>query len=173
MMKYAAAILTVLALAGTAWAVVAATRPVPGGVPAPGAAAELNQQLKVCDGEVLHLRGLDKTIDKVDRLTIASQPQAAMLAVYDSKTQASALARSKSGHQADKPVISLVYVSPDLQKVVINGSLLGVGDKMPGGGRLVAIAQDRIKYVLKGKSQALLVPEPHVLGMAAAPKNAN
>lgn len=169
MMKYSASILTALALAGIGWAIVSATRPMPGGVLASDISPALSQQLKASDGEVLHLRRLEKTLDQVNRLKDSTQAPAAMLALYSSQPQTSAM---DGRNQPVKPEISLVYISPDLQKVVINGRLLGTGDTLPDGGRLISITQEQIVVERNGHRKALRLPKPHVLGMEPSAKNA-
>jgi hypothetical protein len=173
-MKYAAAILMALALAGTGWAIVAATRPMPGGAPAADASPELNQQLKSCDGELLHLRGLEKTLGQVNRLTGSTQPPPAMLALYAGQPQTSAADKqdqSAKPKQAVKHNVSLVYISSDLQKVVIDGKLLGAGDMLPGVGRLIEITQEQVVVEQRGHRRVLKLPKPHVLGVASNSTN--
>lgn len=171
MMKFAAAILTVLALLGTGWVIVAVSRPMPAMPPTAGVSPELSQQLKTGEAELQHLRALDKTLDQINRLALAARPAAAVLALHDSKAQDAAL--GKGSAQPADPVISLVYVSTDLKKVVIDGKLLGAGDQLPGGGRLISITQERIEYERKGRRATMRLPKPDVLGSAPNPGNPN
>ncbi len=168
MMKYAAAILTTLALAATGWAIVAATRPMPFIVPSSGASPELNQQLQSSEVEIRHLKGLDNTLDQVDRLTVSTQAPAAMLALYSGPHKTSAV---EGQNPPARTVVSLVYISPDLQKVVIDGMLLGIGDMLPDGGTLTSITQEQIVIKRGNQRTVLRLPEPHVLGLA--PKSTN
>ncbi|MBU0594591.1 MAG: hypothetical protein KKH74_12770 [Gammaproteobacteria bacterium] len=168
MSKYAAAILTMLALAGTGWAIVVVTRPMPLMSLPSGAAPELNQQLQASEREISHLQGLDATLSQVDSLTTSTQAPAAMLALYSSQHKTSATAGQNQSAKID---ISLVYISPDLQKVVINGMLLGIGDILPDGGTLTSITQEQIVIKQGGHRTVLRLPEPHVLGMAPNPTN--
>lgn len=168
MMKYAAAILTALALVGTGWAIVVATRPIPAIAPASDVSPELNQQLKSSEAELLHLRGLAGTLDQINRLTLTARQPTAVLALHDSQTRTSATGKVTP---PAKPDISLVYVSPDLQKVVINGKLLGAGDRLPGGGRLISITQERVVFDRQGRRAVLQLPKPHVLGIESNSSN--
>ena len=164
MMKYAAAILTVLALAGTCWAVVAVMRPIQASVQDSDTLSSLNQRLKSVDREVHHLNELEGTLDQVNRLSNSRQSSPVVLALYASQSQIAVASKST---QPIKPDISLVYVSPNLQKVVINGRLYGTGDRLPNGGRLIAISQERIVIVRHGHRKVLPIPKTHVLGMAS------
>lgn len=162
MMKYAAAILTALALVGTGWAIVAISRPLPVAAPVSDTSPELGKLLESSNDEARHLSRLDKTLDQINRLTLAAQAPAAMLALHDSQAKISA----KDGqNQPAKPDISLVYVSSDLQKVVINGKLLGAGDVLPGGGRLISITQERIVFERRGRRASMRLPTPNVFGV--------
>lgn len=163
MMKYAAAILAVLALAGTCWAVVAVIRPIPVKVQDSDTLSSLNQRFKLVDREELHLNVLEGTLNQVNQLSDSRQASPAVLALYASQSQAAVA--SKSNGPA-KPDISLVYVSPDLQKVVINGKLYGTGDKLPHGGHLIAISQERIVIMQHGHRKVLPIPKAHALGIA-------
>jgi type II secretory pathway component PulC len=82
-----------------------------------------------------------------------------------------ALGKFGSGLTGSKPVaastvspISMIYVSNNMSRVVMNGNTYSVGDRLPGGANLVEINLDSIITETKGRRQKMKAPQAAVVG---------
>jgi type II secretory pathway component PulC len=60
--------------------------------------------------------------------------------------------------------ISMIYVSNNMSRVVINGNTYSVGDRLPGGANLVEINLDSIITENKGRRQKIKAPQSSIVG---------
>lgn len=71
---------------------------------------------------------------------------------------------SKSAAVANVSPISMIYVSNNMARVVMNGNTYSVGDRLPGGANLVEINLDSITTETKGRRQKIKAPQTAVVG---------
>lgn len=166
MIKNSAALLTALAMAGIFWAIVVVARHLPDASPPDSDARPvLNQKLMSTVREEGHLNALEKTLDLVNGLRYSGLPKSQVLAVNTDQPGATTVAGKAV--QPVKTSISLVYISPDMQKVVINGKMFGTGDTLPSGGRLISITDKSIVIMQHGRRKVVLLAKPQALGIAS------
>ena len=165
MIKNSAALLTALAIAGIFWAVVVVARHMPDASSLDSDARPvLNQKLMSTVREKGHLNALEKTLDLVNGLRYSGLPTSQVLAVNTDQPGATVAGKAV---QPVKTSISLVYISPDMQKVVINGKMFGTGDTLPSGGRLISITDKSIVIMQHGSRKVVPLAKPQALGIAS------
>lgn len=168
MKKYTALLLMIASLAGLVWASVLSIRMAL--APAPALLAPESKNIPAIDGEeaLQRLDRLDLVLGQIDRLKqfppqVAAGPLAQPAALPVSTTAQNALQENEA------PVISLVYLSPDMQRAVINGNLYATGDLLPDGSRLADISMDQITTDIGGRRKVWQVPRNQVMGSTAKP----
>lgn len=180
MKKYAALLLMVASLAGLAWASMLTVRLALKPAPAFSASAPSSLHGKESEEALQRLRRIDQVLTKIDALKpLASQIATGPLAqplplaagVNSTTTQGAQLAGKAGAVSTPKvdPVISMVYLSTDMQRAVINGKLYASGDRMPDGGRVLAISLNEVVIGVKGRRKVLQVPRSQVSGSTASP----
>lgn len=187
MKKYAALLLTVVSVAGLAWAGVLTLRMALR--PAPMLVASGPTSLHAKDGEdaLQRLRRIDQVLTKIEDLKpLVSQMAAGPLAQLAplplplplppplALAGKPAVPTGQAGSAAaiETPVISMVYLSTDMQRAVINGKLYASGDSMFGGGRVVSISLNEVVIDYKGKRKVLPVPRSQVSASTSRPASA-
>lgn len=140
MRRYLPILFTLLALGGLAWSAFTITAPIGLRMPDGQSSVALDEKLKAIDGEIARVSRLEKTLATIDRLPGAS-PATSIVAVRrdDGKKSPEPIADDST-----PPDISLVYVSPTIQKIAIDGNLYGPGQRLPDGRRVVAISSSRL-----------------------------
>lgn len=181
MKKYAALLLMVASLAALGWASVLAVRLAL--KPAPAWSASSAPSLHGKEGEeaLQRLRRIDRVLTQIDALKpLASQMATGPLAQPAPLPIASLAKPAVQGGAPlagktpavlamEAPVISMVYLSTDMQRAVINGKLYANGESMPDGGRLVMISLNEVVIDYKGRRKVLSVPRSQVSGSTARP----
>lgn len=181
MKKYAALLLMVASLAGLAWAGVLALRMAVGLAPALSVPRVASAPNKDGDDAQQQLRRVNQALSRIERfkrqlplMAVAPLAQAAPapLAALD-KTPGpgakQALARTGAAVAPPAPVISMVYLSSDMRRAVIDGKLYAIGDALPGGGSLMAISLNEVVIDVKGRRTAVQVPRSRVSGSTVKP----
>lgn len=171
MTKYLAAVLSMVALAVLAVVLVAAVRPAPA---ARQPIAPAAPDLSAATGQTLEkLKRLEAALATIKRLGSGGVTVAAPLAlgVEAPATTSAAAAGRQSGTGSTAapaapaaPVVSLIYLSSEMTRAVINGQMVTVGDTLPGSARVVAIDADRVVIETKGRRRILHVDKPRVVG---------
>lgn len=169
MTKFAAALLTMLAIAGVIWVAVVYTRSVTRPALALSPPVAANPQAKAADDAMRRLRVLDQTLTEIDGLRFAQTTIAVAPLAASPKVSVAAAPGTTQKVAAASPVISLLYLSPSMQRVVIDGTILGVGDTLPGGGRVVDIGPDEVVLSRGNGVETLKVPKARVVGSVASP----
>jgi hypothetical protein len=176
MKKYAALLLMLASLAGLAWASLLTVRMALKPTPALSSAAPASLHLKEGEDALQRLRRIDQVLNKIDALKpLASQMATGPLAQPAPTPVAAAVnPATQAGKPAPAaakaaPVISMVYLSTNMQRAVINGKLYASGDSMPDGGRLVTISLNEVVIDYKGRRKVLQVPRSQVSGSTARP----
>ena len=181
MKKYAALLLMVASLAGLAWAGVLALRMAL--APAPALSAPRVASLPTKDGEDAQqqLRRINLVLSRIESLKrqlplMAMAPLAqaapAPLAALDKTTgpgAKQASARMGTAAAPPAPVISMVYLSSDMRRAVIDGKLYAIGDALPGGGNLMVISLNEVVIDVKGRRTVVQVPRSRVSGSTVKP----
>jgi hypothetical protein len=178
MKRYTALLLTAVSMAGLAWASVLTIRMAM--APASVLSVPGPKSIPAKDGEdaLQRLRGLNQVLGQIDRLQqlpeqfIAGPIALAPLAA--TSNPALQLAQQKQVKKEpsaviERPVISLVYLSSDMQRAVINGNLYANGDLLPDGGRLADIGMSQVVIDVGGRRQVLQVPRNQVMGSIFKP----
>lgn len=177
MKKYAALLLMVASLAGIGWAGVLALRLAL--APASALIAPRVASLPTKDGEDAQqqLRRINQVLSRVESIkrqlplmAIAPLAQAApvSLASMDKTTELGAKKASAriatAAAAPPAPVISMVYVSSDMRRAVIDGKIYAIGDVLPGGGSLMAVSLNEVVIDVKGRRTVVQVPRSRVSG---------
>lgn len=63
-----------------------------------------------------------------------------------------------------QPTVSLIYLSSDMRRAVVDGDVVGVGDSLANGARVLSIEADRVIVDKKGRRTTLPVPQPRIVG---------
>jgi hypothetical protein len=172
MKRYTALLLLIAGLAGLAWASILTIRMISSRPPALAVAS--TNRAPATDGEksLQRLHGLSQLLAQIDHLKqlppqVAALPLALPInAPVDSSAQIGNQNLIKKSIKAmpKTPVISMVYLSSDMERAVINGQLYKTGDQLPGGGRLVDISMKQVVINVRGRRQVVQVPSSQVLG---------
>lgn len=179
MKKYAALLMTVAIAAGLTWAAMLTLRLGLRPLTASSALTPATPHAKEGDEALQRLRKIDQVLTKIDDLrplvaqvavSPLAQPVPAPLvplaAPPAAATQGTSGAQPQAGMAAAAPVaapvISMVYLSTDMQRAVINGKLYGNGDLMLDGGRVKSISLTEVVIDYKGKPKVLKVPRSQV-----------
>lgn len=171
MIKYGAALLMVLALAGVAWAVSIYVRAANVHArPVTPPALVSSAPIKAVDDALRQVRGLDEMLARVEGPRVANNqvvygPLAVPAKAVVQGAQVAAL-------KAPPPVISLVYTSSQMKRVVIDGQMLGVGDRTASGARVIDIGADEIVLDKAGRRETLAVPKGQRIGWVSSPDKA-
>ena len=179
MKKYAALLMMIAIVAGLTWAVMLTLRM--GLRPATASSAVGPAILHAKEGEeaLQRLRRIDQVLTKIDDLrplvgqvAVAplAQPAPVALASLNPTPAQSAQGTQQAGKPGSAaapavlpaPVISMVYVSTNMQRAVINGKLYGSGDLMLDGARVKTISLNEVVIDYKGKLKVLKVPRSQV-----------
>lgn len=169
MKKYMTLLLTVLSFAGLAWAGMLAMRIALAPAVPVSLAQAVNLPAQDRAAALHHLHRLDAVLQQIDRLGLLA-PQAAVGPIAQVPASAplaqGGLPRAtlKSRPAMALPVFSMVYLSSDMQRVVVNGSLYEVGDLLPGGGRLAEIGMNQVVIKFGHRRQVVILPKNQVLG---------
>ena len=189
MKKYAALLMVGAIVAGLTWATMLTLRM--GLRPANLSPAQVPANLHGKEGEeaLQRLRRIDQVLTKIDDLrplvgqtAVAplAQPTPVSLATLNPTAaqgvQGSQRQAEKSGSAAAPtvpvaPDISMVYLSTNMQRAVINGKLYGSGDLMLDGGRVKTISLNEVVIDYKGKQKVLKVPHSQVSGSTFKPES--
>ena len=181
MKKYAALLLLVASVAGLGWAGMLTLRMVARPAPVLSATGPTSLHAKEGEEALQRLRRIDQILTKINELKpLSSQVAVAPLAqpaplpvaaVTPSAVQGVQQQAGKAGPMAAKPapVISMVYLSTNMARAVINGKLYGLGDSLPDGGMLLDISLSEVVIGYKGRRKVLPVPRSQVSGSTAGP----
>ena len=186
MKKYASLLMVVAIVAGLTWATMLTLRM--GLRPANLSPAQVPANLHGKEGEeaLQRLRRIDQVLTKIDDLRpLVGQTAAAPLAqptpvslatLNPTAAQGSQRQVEKSGSAAAPtipvaPDISMVYLSTNMQRAVINGKLYGSGDLMLDGGRVKTISLNEVVIDYKGKQKVLKMPHSQVSGSTFKPES--
>jgi hypothetical protein len=71
---------------------------------------------------------------------------------------------TKQAGQKKTSPISMIYVSNNMSRVVMNGNSYSIGDRLPDGATLVDISIDSITTEIKGRRQQIKAPATGVVG---------
>lgn len=181
MKKYSALLMMMVGLAGLVWASMLGLRMAFAAAPALSVASPKSVAAKDGDEALQRLRGLDQVLAQIDRLkqpapqgTPGPLAQAAALPPSQSAGAQDLIAQQKMAKKESKPVreaplVSLVYLSSDMQKAVIDGHLYAAGDRLPDGARLMDISMEQVVLDLNGRRQVLPLARSQVIGSTVKP----
>ncbi|WP_334189537.1 hypothetical protein [Noviherbaspirillum sp.] len=103
------------------------------------------------------LRDLEDAFGRLNRLASSNAFATAPLAIGvepPPAIAASSTARAAPQPEAE-PAVSLIYLSQDMRKAVVNGDLVGVGDELSNGMRVVSIDAERVVLESRGRRTTL------------------
>lgn len=179
MKKFGPLIYILLATLLLAWSAYATVRPAPQALRLPAQA--LASPTDTTAAALLRVAALERSVEALARqqdqaglalaridpiATGAGLPEPAIAPGQYGAASGTAPARRAA---PPAPAISMVYLSPGMERVVIDGQLLATGDLLPGGARIVSISQDRVVTQRKGRKAVVLrAPEGQVLGTVSA-----
>lgn len=180
MKKYSALLLMIASLVGLAWAGVLALRVIL--TPAPNllSASAPIVSTKDSDTALQRLRRIDQVLGQIDQLPkpvvgghVGPVVQAPALAIAPANQSAllgkgQVLTPKQAAMITERPVVSLVYLSTDMRRAVIDGHLYSTGDLVPGGGHLIEIGLNQLVIDVKGRRRVVKVPLGQVLGSTVA-----
>ncbi|MBR7800851.1 hypothetical protein [Undibacterium fentianense] len=178
MKKYTALALTLISVLGLIWVGVVLTKMQFGGSVYRPEAISNQQLVKEGDTAKKNLQSLSSMLVLLDQMktnpSIAFAPVAqgpelkAGKPSYVSNPAAVAAAAAAAAKKAI-PAISMIYVSSDMQKVVINGRAYEVGDVLPNGGKILEINLDQVAYEQGKRRLIMKAPQSQVLGTTVKP----
>lgn len=186
MKKYAALLMMVVIVAGLTWATMLTLHM--GLRPSILSPASGPASLHVKEGEeaLQRLRRIDQVLTKIDDLRplvgqtavapLAQPTSVALATLNPTAEQGSQHSAGKSGSTAAPavpvaPEISMVYLSTNMQRAVINGKLYGNGDLILDGGRVKTISLNEVVIDYKGEQKVLKVPRSQVSGSTFKPES--
>jgi hypothetical protein len=181
MRKYAALIFLVVSLTALVWGAVLTMRsamvplqPLP--VSAGSASSSMDGNLVLAQ-----LRRASQLLARLDALPPSSAAGVAGPLAQNSSTPVAkaplfvagkAAASATAPAKEPKTTISMIYVSSDMQRAVINGQLYARGDVMPGGGRLTSISLKEVVIESeKGQRTVVKAPQSQMAGATPTPVN--
>lgn len=185
MKKYAALLMVVAIVAGLTWAALLTLRMGLRPVIVPLPSVPINLHAKEGEEALQRLRRIDQVLTKINDLRpmvaqtavapLAQQAPVAQAALPPLGVQSLSAAQQQVGKSVvgvarvapPTPVISMVYMSSNLERAVINGKLYGSGDLMLDGGRIKTISLNEVVIDYKGKSKTLKVPRSQVSASTA------
>lgn len=181
MKRYTALLLTIVSLAGLTWAGMLTIRTAL--APAPYLSVPRPASMRTKDGDeaLQRMRVLDQVLGQIDRMkplpTLAATgpiAQPAVLPLNATANSTTQIAQQKSAKPAplaeiEASAISLVYLSTDMQRAVINGNLYANGDLLPDGGRLLDIGMNQVVIEVGGRRKVLQVPRTPLMGSTVRP----
>lgn len=172
MKKYMTLLLSILSLAGLLWASAISIRML--SMPSPAMPlAQAASMPRDRDAALQRLRGLDQVLLQIDRLALLAPQTGAFagpLAQAPESLQHPALqpglqkSAARPGAASPLPVFSMIYLSSDMERVVVNGNLYEVGDLLPGGARLVDIGMHQVVIDVGHRRQVVQLPKNQILG---------
>lgn len=68
------------------------------------------------------------------------------------------------------PSISMIYISSNMKRAVIDGASYSVGDQLPDGSTVKDIEIDQLVLDMKGRTKILKAPKSKVLGTTVKPQ---
>ncbi len=181
MKKYTALLLAIASLVGLTWASVLTIRLALAPSPARSVPDPKILSAKDSDEALQRLRRLDLVLGQIEwlkqiRLQNSAGPIAQLAALpLNSQSNPAArivaqtAAKKETASAAEAPIISLVYLSSDMQRAVINGNLYATGDLLPDGGRLAEIGMSQVVIDVRGKRRVLQVPRGQAMGSISKP----
>lgn len=105
------------------------------------------------------LRDLENTLGQLNRLASSAALPGAPLALGVEPPPApvaAAPSMARTTPQAEaEPAVSLIYLSQDMRRAVINGDMVGVGDELSNGMRVVSIDAERVVIERRGRRTTL------------------
>lgn len=180
MKKYSALLLIIASLVGLAWAGVLALRVILTPSPTLSSTSAPTVSTKDSDTAMQRLRRIDQVLGQIDQLPklvmenhVGPFAQAPALALAPTNQWAilgkrPALTAKQPAMITERPVVSLVYLSTDMRRAVIDGHLYSTGDLVPGGGHLIEIGLNQLVIDVKGRHRVLKVPLGQVVGSTVA-----
>jgi hypothetical protein len=123
------------------------------------------------------LEHMEKTLSFIDSIKVATlqTPVAPLAPTPAMATSVSASAPAGSSGTRPTtvprvaPAITIVYLSSDMQRVVIDGLVYALGDSLPNGGKLVTLNLDNVVVDYKGRRKVYPIPKGQVLGSVTKP----
>ncbi len=183
MRKYAALMLSLAGMAALVWAGMLTMRSAMAPIARPMlATAPVAPPFADGNLELAQLRRADQLLANLEAMGPASMalrggPLAQAAAAAPTLLPLQSGARKASGPvsaSVDKapPTISMIYLSSDMQRAVINGQIYARGDALPGGGRLTSISLKEVVIESKsGQRTILKAPQSQVAGNTPTPVN--
>ncbi len=108
---------------------------------------------------ITRLRELENTLGQLNRLASSAALPGAPLALGVEPPPAPVAAAPSVARTAPQPeaepAVSLIYLSQDMRRAVINGDMVGVGDRLSNGMRVVSIDAERVVVESRGRRTSL------------------
>lgn len=172
MKKFTALMLTVISIIGLIWVAIVLVKiqTSPSNVSTPQ--SSLPKMEVEGQAALSHVHSLSKMLRRIDQenelvsvRTSGPLPQLGVGEKPNSFINGALLSGKPSISIAPKtPTISMIYISTNMQRAVVDGKSYSLGDRLPNGATIKEIAIDQLVLDMKGRRQILKAPKSNVLG---------
>jgi hypothetical protein len=119
-----------------------------------------------------HIQTLSQMLSHIDQEKVAnSERKAGPLPEMGSTDKTNPFFKGFSSQGGTKlvnvpklPNISMIYISSNMKRVVVDGTSYSVGEQLPDGSMIKDIAIDQIVLDVKGRKKIMKAPKSRVLG---------